>query len=175
MTLTINEVVAFNLMRARRRRGWTQQETAERLTKVMGKKWTKAALGAAERSWETDRVKQFDCNEIAAFCLVFDLPFAAFLLPPDTIERQDEFALGPSGQHLSATDLLRTVLTMGPTDDFNAAARAAMRKVAPPTPPGPRRGGDDALDDATRRAMLACVDELRALLAPSTGTEDDPT
>ncbi|MFE6539780.1 hypothetical protein, partial [Bacillus cereus] len=51
--LTINQVVSHNLARARRSRGWTQEETAARLEAVSGKKWTAATLSASERAVAT--------------------------------------------------------------------------------------------------------------------------
>ncbi|MFD8882352.1 hypothetical protein ACFV0H_07490 [Streptomyces erythrochromogenes] len=78
---TMNQVVAYNLMRARRQSGWTQEECAERLTKATGKQWTNATLSAAERSWRTERVREFNANELVAFATIFQKPVASFLTP----------------------------------------------------------------------------------------------
>lgn len=79
--LTVNQLVAYNLMRARRRKAWTQQETAERLTERTTRKWTAATLSAAERSWQTGRSRQFDANELAAFAAIFGCPIPYFFVP----------------------------------------------------------------------------------------------
>lgn len=83
---TVNEVVAYNLTRARRSKGWTQAEAAERLQRQSGKTWTSATLGAAERTASgssSSRTRQFDANELLAFSLVFNQPVAYFFIPPD--------------------------------------------------------------------------------------------
>lgn len=79
--LTVNQVVAYNLARARRITGWTQEETATRLQEASGKPWTAATLSAAERSWETGRSREFNANELLAFSLVFSQPISYFFLP----------------------------------------------------------------------------------------------
>lgn len=83
ITLTINQVVSINLARARRTRGWTQEETAARLEEASGKKWTAATLSASEGAVRTGRPRSFDANELVTFARVFDFPVAYFLLPLD--------------------------------------------------------------------------------------------
>ncbi|MFM9604283.1 hypothetical protein [Streptomyces turgidiscabies] len=78
---TVNQVVAYNLMRFRRASGWTQEECAAELTRVTGKPWTNASLSAAERSWKTGRIKEFDANEIMAFASVFRKGVMNFFIP----------------------------------------------------------------------------------------------
>src|ERR1700689_527154 len=82
-TLSPDQVVSRNLVRARELRGWTQREAAERITRHHGKTWTIAMLAAAERSHRTPRVKEFSASEITAFCRAFELPLAWFFLPRD--------------------------------------------------------------------------------------------
>src|SRR5687767_11290009 len=79
---TPNQVVAFNLARAREERGWTQEEAVERLAPFLGTRWTAVALSAAERSVTGRRVREFTASEILAFSRAFDLPIAWFFLPP---------------------------------------------------------------------------------------------
>ena len=82
--LTGNQVVAHNLRMARLRRGWTQEEAAERLEPYLGVRWSKASYSAAERSIERhDRIRNFTADELLAFSLAFELPVAWFLLPPE--------------------------------------------------------------------------------------------
>ncbi len=47
---TPNQVVAYNLTRAREHRGWTQDEAAEALAPYLGTRWSKASFSQAERS-----------------------------------------------------------------------------------------------------------------------------
>lgn len=84
--LSMNQLVAYNFMRARRASGWTQEECAARLTKLTGRSWTNATVSAAERSWETGRVREFNANELMAFCAAFRKPLASFFMPMEDTE-----------------------------------------------------------------------------------------
>lgn len=77
-----NRVVAYNLNRARRRRGWTQDQAAEQLERHLGVRWSKALFSAAERSAAAERVRPFDADELVAMSRSFGLPIAWFFLPP---------------------------------------------------------------------------------------------
>jgi transcriptional regulator with XRE-family HTH domain len=107
-SLTANQLVAYNMHRARKRRGWSQEELARRLQEEL-----KQPLGqGADRrqiigNWEasprrapTDpkaRIKQFDADELVALAFVFDLSPIWFLLPP---EKPDDRMLGTHGGSL---------------------------------------------------------------------------
>jgi hypothetical protein len=80
--LTPNQVVAFNLARAREWKGWTQDEAAEALEPYLGKRWSKASVSQAERSVAGRFIRQFDADEIVAFARAFDLPIGWFFMPP---------------------------------------------------------------------------------------------
>lgn len=80
--LTPNQVVAWNLARARQWRGWTQEQAAEALEAHLGTRWSKASYSAAERSVSGNRIRQFTADEIVAFARGFDLPVSWFFLPP---------------------------------------------------------------------------------------------
>src|SRR5881409_601727 len=89
--LTVNQVVSYNLGRARRSRGWTQEETAERLERASGKKWTAATLSASERAIKTGRPRVFDANELVTFARVFEYPVVYFFLPIEAKREEDVF------------------------------------------------------------------------------------
>jgi transcriptional regulator with XRE-family HTH domain len=76
------QIVAWNLGRARRARGWSQEETARRLEPCLGYRLSRAALSQAERSIEGKRIRRFDADEIVAFARVFELPVSYFFIPP---------------------------------------------------------------------------------------------
>lgn len=80
--LTPNQVVAFNLARAREWKGWTQDEAAEALEPYLGKLWSKASVSQAERSVGGKFIRQFTADEIVAFARAFDLPIGWFFMPP---------------------------------------------------------------------------------------------
>ncbi len=82
-TMTPNQVVAYNLARARALRGWTQDEAAERLAPYWGSRLSFASFSAMERSaWRIDRIKVFSADELLALSRAFDLPVGYFFTPP---------------------------------------------------------------------------------------------
>lgn len=80
--LTPNQVVAFNLTRAREWKGWTQDQAAEALEPYLGKRWSKASVSQAERSVAGRVIRNFDADEIVAFARAYDLPVTWFFMPP---------------------------------------------------------------------------------------------
>jgi transcriptional regulator with XRE-family HTH domain len=101
--LTPNQLVAYNLRRARELRGWTQEETAKRLEPYIGVRWSKATFSAAERSVAGDRVRQFDADDLVSLSLVFDLPLTWWFLPPD----EDPAAVRLPGPAADASEVAR--------------------------------------------------------------------
>ena len=77
-----NQVVAYNLARARQLRGWTQDEAAAALAPYLGVRWSNASWSQAERSVGGKFVRRFDAEEIVAFARAFELPITWFFLPP---------------------------------------------------------------------------------------------
>ena len=80
---TASQVVAHNLTRARKLRGMSQAEIAERLTRLTGTNWAQATVAQAEGSVSGERVRQFTANELVALARTFDLPLLYFFLPPE--------------------------------------------------------------------------------------------
>lgn len=101
---TVNQVVAFNLRRARELRGWTQETAAAHLEPFLGKRWSRAVFSAAERSVDGKRVRPFDADELVAFARGFGLPVAWFLLPPEGVESLEGVEAG--GAPLSTPGLV---------------------------------------------------------------------
>jgi len=96
--LTPNQVVAYNLRRAREKRGWTQSQTAEHLEQFLGVRWSEAVFSAAERSVAGRRIREFDADTIHAFARAFKLPVGYFFLPPggETVVGLDDVAFEPA-------------------------------------------------------------------------------
>jgi transcriptional regulator with XRE-family HTH domain len=146
---TINQVVAYNLQTARRARAWTQDELAAKLEDLTDRPWTAATLGAAERSWESGRIRKFDANELVAFSRAFGLPVAYFLLPPeedDWEERDDEGNRSSGSSHTFSTGVI--------DDEFRASSHVTVRdlmEALEPFRPPPQ------FIDRMKRAMLRCV------------------
>ena len=80
--LTPNQVVGYNLARARQWKGWTQEETADALAPYLGTRWSKASVSQAERSVAGKFVRNFNADEIVAFARAFNLPVTWFFMPP---------------------------------------------------------------------------------------------
>jgi transcriptional regulator with XRE-family HTH domain len=83
---TPNQLVAYNLRRARDRRGWTQDEAAERLEPFLAERWSKASYSAAERSVSGERVRVFSADDLIAFARCFGVPPSFFLAPAPEIK-----------------------------------------------------------------------------------------
>ncbi len=84
----LNEIVAYNFRAARELRGWTQEETAVRLERMLGQRLPQASISAIERAYEGDRRREFDAHELLAFALAFELPLVWFFLPPPKDRRR---------------------------------------------------------------------------------------
>jgi transcriptional regulator with XRE-family HTH domain len=83
---TPNQVIAYNLHRARELHGWTQETAAERLEPFLGERWSRVVFSAAERSYYHEhRIRQFTADDIAAFAAAFELPISFFFTPPVTV------------------------------------------------------------------------------------------
>lgn len=180
---TINQLVAYNMTRARRSRGWTQQEVAERLEKYTGRPWSKASISAAERAWQGGRPRKFDANELVALSVIFETPVAYFLLPMQEGNRavvmaQPEDQKADGAHWLGVSLLLKRVLmaelTSGGGSTFFVRAHDAVLQYldldwqAPtflekqpqrPFPPNYRFG--DPLDDWDGEEDQGAADDLK--------------
>jgi transcriptional regulator with XRE-family HTH domain len=79
---TPNQLIALNFARARKERGWTQEELAEILEPYLGTLWSVATISAIERSVDGARIKQFTADELFAIARAFSLPIGWFFSPP---------------------------------------------------------------------------------------------
>lgn len=80
--MDVNAIVSFNLRTIRERRGWTQQEVAERLALLTKHVLPQASISAMERGFDGDRRRRFDAHELYLLSMVFGVPIAYFFLPP---------------------------------------------------------------------------------------------
>lgn len=80
--LTPNQIVAYNLARAREWKGWTQDQAAEALEPYLGKRWSTASFSQAERSIAGKVNRNFDADELVAFARAFEVPIGWFFMPP---------------------------------------------------------------------------------------------
>ncbi len=83
---TPNQIVAFNVAKARLLRGWTQEEAAQAIAPYLGTVLSTASFSAIERSVDVGRVREFNADEIVALGRGFSLPIGWFFTPPSVWE-----------------------------------------------------------------------------------------
>lgn len=133
--MSANELVSYNLLRARRMRGWKQSEVGELLGRYTGRAWSNASVSAAERAWQGGRPRKFDADEIAALSQIFDVPYSFFLLPPDEITLQgvacrDAEASDPTFDSIPVIEYLKSILGVDASDDFLDRVQEVVREYA---------------------------------------------
>ena len=120
-TVTVNQVVAYNVAFYRKAAGLTQEELGARLGG-----WSAASVSAAERSWDSSRVKKFDADEITAIAAALGVPVIAFFLLPEDDGTAVRYVVhlpgSEAGRHL---DYAAAVL---PALDIDSPALAAFRQ-----------------------------------------------
>ena len=94
--LTVHQVVAHNVYKARTLRGWTQQQAADAISTTLGKPLTAAGLSAIEKTFTSRRQRVIDVAELVAYARAFGLPIAWFFLPP---EGRETHPIPPTYQH----------------------------------------------------------------------------
>lgn len=82
LVLSPCQIVAWNLERLRRARGWSQDRAAKELEPYLGYRLSRAAFSQAERSLDGGKIRRFDADEIVAFSRVFEVPVGCFFGPP---------------------------------------------------------------------------------------------
>ncbi len=135
-TVDANQVVALNFRLVREERGWTQEETAERLAPYLGQRLKKTSISAIERSVESDRRRVFTAQEILAYALGFDVPYVWFLIPPGDLDLRLE------GLDEPVANLWRIVVG---TDEQMPMMRERLTELAEANPVAARRVAASAL------------------------------
>lgn len=92
-TITVSQLVGYNLARIRKALGLSQEQAAERIAPYLGSRWSKTVYSLAERSYDGKRIRQFTAAELAAFALGFGVPAWYFYLPPKPDDRNADGAL----------------------------------------------------------------------------------
>ncbi len=104
---TLNQLVAANLRRLRRARGWTQVELGARLAPYRGRELCQASVSALERSAAGHRICNFSANDMVALAQTFEVPVLCLLIPPHGASIT---AGAPGSPVLSSDELLGVVL-----------------------------------------------------------------
>ena len=130
-TVTVNQVVAWNLARYRRAAGWTQGQLATALG------WSEGKVSDAERSWHSGKTRQFDAQELTLIAVALGVPVVALLLPPG----DSGWALGielPGGRALGMDGYMAAVVAPDSApgtpagDAYRDAYAAAVARHLPP-------------------------------------------
>jgi transcriptional regulator with XRE-family HTH domain len=103
---TVNQLVGLNMKFFRQAAGLTQDELGQRLGG-----WSKGVVSAAERSWDSDRVRQFDADELAGIAGALGIPLAALFLPPPDSGTAVDYTFTDGARQLSADALLSLAVT----------------------------------------------------------------
>ena len=83
--VSVHQVVAYNFRRAREEKGWTQDQTSDELAPYLGYKLRQAGVSAIEKTFDSERKRNLDVGEVAAFARCFDVPLAWFFTPPPSM------------------------------------------------------------------------------------------
>lgn len=118
----MSQLVAYNMAAFRKAAGLSQQELGQRLGG-----WSVASVSAAERSWESKRVKKFDADEIMQIAAVLGVPLAGLFLPPEDHGTAVRYVVRLDGSS-AATDLEDLLPLVLPAVANESAAMDAYRK-----------------------------------------------
>jgi transcriptional regulator with XRE-family HTH domain len=166
--LSANQIVAYNLEKLRRERGWTALETAARLGAILGKKISLASYSAMERSVEGRRVKSFDADDIFALARVFGVRVWFLFLPPINYRlRPVRVRLKGSPPDKSlGRDIAMGLVIESPEATFaNTAAFMAGERIALREEPKPLHSTTDPMDAAALRIVTHLLTRPRATSA----------
>ncbi|HXH87317.1 MAG TPA: helix-turn-helix transcriptional regulator [Gaiellaceae bacterium] len=149
--VSANQLVAYNLRRARQMRGLTQEQAAGLLEPYLGKRWSKATFSAAETSIEGKRVREFSGNDILAFASAFDVTVSWFFLPIDEAPAVMVTCGGP--RPLNIGNLLDAFMPYGPKPELTERLETITENV----PAGLRGEMDDRVNRFVSQRAAAVI------------------
>ncbi len=173
-TMTPNQIVAYNVPRARALRGWTQEQAADALAPYLGARLSGPSFSALERSaWTPSRIKQFSADDLLALSRGFDLPIGYFLVPPPPDFDAGLHAPDAGAKGLDPIVLLDAILgtpaNLGPWEDQLLAYAAS---TAPP--PRSKRDKPNVVPiDLAERLGPQMAMRARSLLRGAVGDDLD--
>lgn len=129
--VTMSQLVAYNMAFFRKAAGLDQKEFGQ----LVG--WSAASVSAAERSWDSKRVKKFDADEITLVAAVLGLPLTAMFLPPEDHGTAVHYVIDMLAQHagqLAYVFLPQIFPLLSPLDvAVNPVVAAYQNRVIPLT------------------------------------------
>ncbi len=173
-TMTPNQIVAYNVAKARAIRGWTQEQAAEALAPYLGAKLSGASFSALERSaWKVDRIKQFSADELLALSRGFDLPIGFFFTPPPPAFDAGLYAPDAGAKGLDPIVLLDAILGTPENLSHWQAELLAYSASHAPMPKSKREKPSVSPKDLAGRLEPLGTMRARALLRQAFGEVED--
>jgi transcriptional regulator with XRE-family HTH domain len=172
-TMTPNQVVAYNVVKARALRGWTQEEAAEHLAPYLGAKLSGPSFSALERSAvKVDRIKQFSADDLLALSRGFDLPIGYFFTPPPPAADAGLYAPDAGVKGLDPIVLLDAILGTPDNLDHWADELLAYSASHAPAPRSKREKPSVSPADLAQRLDPLIDLRAKALLRNALGDPD---
>ncbi|MDQ6698435.1 MAG: helix-turn-helix transcriptional regulator [Actinomycetota bacterium] len=173
-TMTPNQVVAYNVVKARAIRGWTQEEAAEALAPYLGAKLSGPSFSALERSAvKVERIKQFSADDLLALSRGFDLPIGYFFTPPPPAADAGLFAPDAGVKGLDPIVLLDAILGTPDNLDHWADELLAYSASHAPMPRSKREKASVSPSDLADRLSPLIDMRAKALLRNALGDPDN--
>lgn len=142
--VSVHQVVAYNFRRAREEKGWTQDQTSAELAPYLGYKLKQAGVSAIEKTFDSERKRNLDVGEVAAFARCFDRPLSWFFTPPPSMASLPLATPGPDDPPQAARANLAELLSIaiGTPTGWEAFVDRIRELLA-----------SDADEDATHKAV----------------------
>ncbi|MGI8792333.1 MAG: helix-turn-helix domain-containing protein [Acidimicrobiales bacterium] len=159
--MTPNQIVAFNVARARALRGWTQEQAAEALAPYLGAKLSGPSFSNLERSAvKVDRIRQFSADDLLALSRGFDLPIGFFFtpLPP----AMDAGLYGPDAGNKGLDPIVLLDAILGTPDNLGYWADELLAYSASHAPMPRSKREKPSVSPADLADRLGPLVELRA-------------
>jgi transcriptional regulator with XRE-family HTH domain len=171
--MTPNQVVAYNVIKARALRGWTQEQAAEALAPFLGAKLSGPSFSALERSaTKVDRIKQFSADDLLALSRGFDLPIGYFFTPPPPEMGAGLYGPDAGTKGLDPIVLLDAILGTPENIDYWMDDLLAYAASHAPMPPSKREKSSVSPTDLAERLGPLVDARARALLRNALGDLD---
>ncbi len=172
-TMTPNQIVAHNVIKARALRGWTQEQAAEALAPYLGAKLSGPSFSALERSAvKVDRIKQFSADDLLALSRGFDLPIGYFFTPPPPAADAGLHAPDAGTKGLDPIVLLDAILGTPDNLEYWADELLAYSASHAPAPRSKREKPSVSPSDLAERLNPLIDLRTKALLRNALGDPD---
>jgi transcriptional regulator with XRE-family HTH domain len=166
--LSPNQIVAYNIEKLRRERGWTALQTAARLGAILGRKISLASYSAMERSVEGRRIKSFDADDIFALARVFGVRVWFLFLPPINYRLHPvrvRLKGSPPSKSLGRDAAMGLVVETPEAIFADTAARVAGERPSPREESKPLDPAGDPIDAAVVQMVTHMLTRPRATSA----------